>query len=130
MKSIFGFISLVVVSSFTLCLKEPINFEYKYKVISASNSPYDIQQAYIYKEKLIEQYEKLVFNFEQRDYQQIIKDNISSFEFSSCCNAYYNGKINLIIGKGLGLTFSGDLKHNICDENAIREKFYIFEIFN
>ena len=81
-------------------------------------------------ENLIEQYEKLVFNFEQRDYQQIIKDNISSFEFSSCCNAYYNGKINLIIGKGLGLTFSGDLKHNICDENAIREKFYIFEIFN
>ena len=94
MKSIFGFISLVAVSSFTLCLKEPINFEYKYKVISASNSPTDIQQAYIYKEKLIEQYEKLVFNFEQRDYQQIIKDNISSFEFSSCCNAYYNGKIN------------------------------------
>ena len=124
MKSIFGFISLVVVSSFTLCLKEPINFEYKYKVISASNSPTDIQQAYIYKEKLIEQYEKLVFNFEERDYQQIIKDNISSFEF------YYNGKINLIIGKGLGLTFSGDLKHNICDENAIHEKFYIFEIFN
>ena len=78
MKSIFGFISLVVVSSFTLCLKEPINFEYKYKVISASNSPTDIQQAYIYKEKLIEQYEKLVFNFEERDYQQIIKDNISS----------------------------------------------------
>ena len=90
MKSIFGFISLVVVSSFTLCLKEPINFEYKYKVISASNSPTDIQQAYIYKEKLIEQYEKLVFNFEQRDYQQIIKDNISSFEFSSCCNASFS----------------------------------------
>ena len=34
MKSIFGFISLVVVSSFTLCLKEPINFEYKYKAAS------------------------------------------------------------------------------------------------
>lgn len=130
MKSFFAFVSMAVVSSVAVCLNEPISFEYKYKVISNSNHPFDVKEAYNYKEKLIDQYESLVFGYQERDYQTIIKQNLNLFEFSEDCSCYYNGQIVLVIGNGTGLTLEGDLRHNVCDENAIREKFYIFELFN
>lgn len=130
MKTFLQFTSMMAISMATLCLNNPITFEYKYKVVSASNNPFDLQEAYTLKEKLIDQYESLVFGYQERDYSTIIRQNINLFEFTDDCSSFYNGQIVLIIGNGKGISLTGDLKHNICDENAIREKFYIFELFN
>ena len=35
----------------------------------------------------------------------------------------------VIIGNGLGPIYKGKLRKNECDESVIREKFYIFELF-
>lgn len=119
-------------SLFTLAMviQEPISFDYSYRVIANSSSFSDIQKAYLYKEQLIDLYEDLVFEYEERDYQNIIMVNIDKFCFDDTCHSYYNGSIVLIIGHGVGTTLTGNLKRNVCDESVIREKFYIFELFN
>lgn len=109
---------------------EPINFQYQYRVVGNSYHPFDQNQIYFYKEKLIDNYEKLVFGFEEREYGSIIENNISSFEFdNNCIASYQKGEIILIIGNGLGPLYKGKLRRNECDESVIREKFYIFELF-
>ncbi len=117
------------VSTVMISVQEPVSFTYEYKIVSNSNSPEDIVKTYLYKEKLIETYEDLVFDFASRDHQTIIINNIDKFVFDSECHCFYNGKINLVIGKGIGVTLEGKLKQNICDESVINEKFYIFELF-
>ena len=116
-------------STLVITIQEPVSFSYEYKVISNSSSPSDVIEAYLYKEKLIELYEELVFDFSSRDHQTIIINNIDKFFFDKTCHSYYNGKINLIIGKGVGPALQGKLKQDICDESVIHEKFYIFELF-
>lgn len=111
-------------------LQEPITFDYSYKVIANSSSVRDVQIAYLYKESLIKLYESLTFEYEERDYQSIIINNLDKFCFDETCHCYYNGTINLIIGQGVGVTLKGQLKKNACDESVIHEKFYIFELFN
>lgn len=117
------------ISTVMITIQEPVSFTYEYKIVSNSNSPEDIVKTYLYKEKLIETYEDLVFDFDNRDHQTIIINNIDKFVFDNECHCFYNGKINLVIGKGIGVTLEGKLKQNICDESVINEKFYIFELF-
>lgn len=116
-------------STVMMSVHEPVCFSYQYNVVSNSNSPDDVIKTYLYKEQLIDLYEDLVFDFSSRDHQTIIRNNIDKFCFDSTCHSYYNGKINLVIGKGLGVSLQGKLKQDICDESVIREKFYIFELF-
>ena len=116
-------------STVMMCVDNPSSFSYEYNIVSNSNTPEDIIKTYLYKEQLIDLYEDLVFDFASRDHQTIIRNNINKFCFDSTCHSFYNGKINLVIGKGLGVSLQGKLKQDICDESVIREKFYIFELF-
>ena len=125
-KMLIPFISLLGVGT----ISEPLNFQYQYKVVGNSYHPFDQNQIYFYKEKLIDTYEYLVFGFDEREHGNIIKNNIDSFVFDDyCIAAYQEGQIVLIIGNGLGPIYKGKLRKNECDENVIREKFYIFELF-
>ena len=125
-KMLIPFISLLGVGT----ISEPLNFQYQYKVVGNTYHPFDQTQIYFYKEKLIDTYEYLVFGFDEREHGNIIKNNIDSFVFDdNCIAAYQEGQIVLIIGNGLGPIYKGKLRKNECDENVIREKFYIFELF-
>ena len=125
-KMLIPFISLLGVGT----ISEPLNFQYQYKVVGYSYHPFDQNQIYFYKEKLIDTYEYLVFGFDEREHGNIIKNNIDSFVFDdNCISAYQEGQIVLIIGIGLGPIYKGKLRKNECDESVIREKFYIFELF-
>lgn len=123
-------IGVSLVSMTVLTLNEPISFSYTYKVIGASNNIIDVKNAYLYKERLIDTYEDLVFDYSSNEHQKIIEDNLDKFRFDEHCYVHYNGTIILIIDQGLGYTLEGKLKKNVCDEETKNEKFYIFELFN
>lgn len=126
-------LTLVVplVSTVFMVSKSPETFDYKYKIIANSYHPVDDMNVYNYKEKLINKYQELCFSHLEREYTEIIVNNINSFCFdSNCVSSYKDGGILLIIGNGNGRTYTGNLKKNECDESVIREKFYIYELFN
>ena len=126
LKMLLPIISLLGVET----LMEPLNFQYQYKVVGNSYHPFDQNQIYFYKEKLIDNYEYLVFGFDEKEHGNIIKNNIDTFVFDdNCIASYQQGQIILIIGNGLGPIYKGKLRKNECDESVIREKFYIFELF-
>ena len=124
-------ISLVSsVSTCVLMMQSPISFEYRYEIIANSYHPFDQACIYEYKEKLIDVYEELCFTHLEREYQDIIINNIHLFEFDdSIVASYYNGAIVLVVGNGTGNTYKGKLKRNSCDESAIREKFFYIWTF-
>ena len=76
-------------------------------------------------------YTELCFEYLERDYQDIIIENIDLFKFDEYCYPdYKNGAIIIVIGNGNGPTYKGDLRKNSCDGSVVREKFYIYELFN
>ena len=128
---ISGLLSCVaLLSAVGGALNEPVSFTYTYRIVGNSYHPADQTSLYYYKEQLIDQYEALVFGNEEREYPDILKKNIGTFRFDDqCIPAYSNGSLLLVIGNGNGMTIKGNLRRNGCDENVIREKFYIFELF-
>ena len=73
---------------------------------------------------------QLCFEYLERDYQDIIIENIDLFKFDEYCYPdYKNGAIIIVIGNGNGPTYKGDLRKNSCDGSVVREKFYIYELF-
>ena len=122
--------SITLISTIAVCTQEPVSFSYTYKVIGASRSVDDIKNTYFYKEKLIETYENLVFEYSKNDHQTIIVNNLDMFKFDEHCSVYYNGTIVLLIDQGLGYVLEGKLKTNVCDEEAKNEKYFILELFS
>ena len=58
-------------------------------------------------------------------------NNNQLFKIDENCRAYYaSGTIVVLVGDGKGLTITGDLRYDTCDETVIRTKIYIFDIFN
>ena len=121
-----------VLTVFTSVKKVDTSFKYMYSFRASSYSPLDEGTLYTYKEKLIDIYEDLCLNVEERYHEQLIRNNIKLFSFnSSSITAFYsNGMINVVIGKGKGSKIQGRLRKNSCDNEVIREKIYIFDILN
>ena len=120
-----------MVSTVAMSTATSTSFQYQYRITANSNHPFEYASVYSYREKLIAQYESLCFSHSERDYQDILMQNISSFRFDEFCTpSYYNGELRLIIGNGLGRTYTGKLKKNACDEETVHEKLYIYELFH
>ncbi|MGN1295523.1 MAG: hypothetical protein ACI4U5_03865 [Bacilli bacterium] len=116
---------------FTSVKTNETSFKYMYSIRAASYSPLDEGTLYTYKEKLIDIYENLCLDVDERYHEQLIKNNIKLFSFNSAATSYYaNGMINVVIGKGKGSKIQGRLRKNSCDNEVIREKIYIFDILN
>lgn len=107
------------------------NFKYNYQIKANSYAPRDSLNLYYYKEMLIDKYEELVFTLKEEYVSDFLSTNISQFKFDDKCNPkYMNGSIILTIGEGKGSVIEGKLRINSCDTSVIREKIYIFDIFN
>lgn len=116
---------------FTSVKKNETTFKYMYSIRAASYSLLDEGTLYTYKEKLIDIYEDLCLDVDEKYHEQLIKNNIKLFSFSSEITSFYSsGMINVIIGKGKGSKIQGRLRKNSCDNEVIREKIYIFDIIN
>lgn len=105
-------------------------FQYRYQVIANSNSVSDLYDLYEYKERLIDTYEKLLLTVDDNYRQEYLTKRISSFNYKDAVTRYVNGVIVQIIGDGLGRNVSGSLRVSECDMEPVREKFFIFELFN
>lgn len=109
---------------------EPYNFAYKFMIITNSYSLEDQKRGFDIKEKLINEYEYLCFDINEKYHKDIIKSHISDFKFEKDISSYYsNGQIVLRIGNGIGYVIKGNLRKTKCDDSVIDEKIYFFEIF-
>lgn len=114
----------------TGAIKEEKPFQYAYEIRANSYAIKDSVNLYYYKENLIDIYENLVFDLDARYHQAAIECNLNLFKIDESTTPYYKeGRILLIIGKGKGEQIKGRLRKNACDEDVIREKYYLFDIF-
>ena len=105
-------------------------FLYKYEIKAASNSTKDLYDLYSYKEHLIEKYEKILLTTDAKFKNEYLNSYIETFDYKEAKTKYVNGVIIQTIGKGYGQKITGDFRVSECDEKPIREKFYIFDLFN
>lgn len=123
-------VAVTLLGTISVRMQTSVSFQYTYTIITNSYYPNDEINGYYYKEKLIDCYEDLVFSHEEREYQDLIINNIDKFKFDDNCYPYYhNGSIVILIGDAQGLRINGHLRKNECDEGVIREKIYIFDLF-
>lgn len=127
-----GFLISTLTSGIVLLssLASSSSFKYLYQIKANSYTPKDTIKLYYYKEKLIDKYEQLAFSLKNEYLHQTIKQNISDFNFDdNCIASYVNGVIILTLGEGKGNVIEGKLRQNSCDNSVIREKIFIFELF-
>jgi hypothetical protein len=106
------------------------DFEYKYTVVANSNKVDDLMYMYRVKEKLIDKYEGLVFNINEKYHKQTIMDNLDYFDGKDYDVLYKNDAIYIVIGDGNGKSISGDLRRNSCDSKPVRVQFFFSKFFN
>lgn len=121
--------TLALVGSTMLNLSsEP--FKYKYEITANSNSAGDVYNLYDYKERLIDVYDEHFLALNEQKREEKLVNEISLFELDSSCRAYYaSGTIVVLVGDASGMTISGDLRSDSCDETVLRTKIFIFDIF-
>ena len=106
-------------------------FKYKYEITASNKTAGEVYKLYEYKEKLIDIYDKHFLFLNETKREEKLINNIDLFEFNDDCRSYYvSGTIVLLIGDAKGMTITGDLRTNSCDETVIRTKVFIFDIFN
>lgn len=128
-KLLLSLISPLVVF-FSSLSNNGTSFRYQYQIKANSFSPKDSIDLYYYKEKLIDKYEEIAFSISQDNLLFILENSISEFKFDDkCYPSLKNGTIILTIGYGKGGIIKGNLRYNICDEEVIREKIYLLDIF-
>lgn len=106
------------------------NFNYQFEIRTNSYSPLDEASGYYYKEKLIDKVEYQLFTLEEKEHTYYIINHIDDYKFYDDVNVSYQmGTLCVVIGEGKGIVIRGKFRKNICDENVIREKYYILELF-
>lgn len=116
------------VSAFASLSSEP--FKYKYEITANSNHATDIYSLYDYKEKLIDIYDANFLLLNEKEREKKLISNINLFCLDNNCRSYYaSGTIVVLVGNASGMTISGDLRKNSCDETVIRTKIILFDIF-
>lgn len=128
MKKVLSLLSVVFLSS-TGSSKDT-DFEYKYTVVADSNDVNDLMYMYRVKENLIDKYESLVFNINEKYHKGTIIDNLDYFDGKDYEAYYKNDSIYIVIGEGKGKSISGDLRRNSCDTKPVRVQFFFSEFFN
>ena len=102
----------------------------KYEIRYSTNSTKDLYDLYSYKEHLIETYEKVLLTTDSSFKNEYLNSYIETFDYKDAVTNYVTGVIIQTIVIGYGKNISGDLRVSECDEEPIREKFYIFDLFN
>ncbi len=111
-------------------LPEDELFKYEYEVRASSNSFNDQMMLYTYKKFLISTFEKLIFDVGEENHFDVLKKNLDLFDIENKCSAYIKyGTLVLVVGAGLGPSIRGRLRKNICDEDPVDTRFFIFDIF-
>lgn len=128
MKKFLSLLSVVLLGS-SGGVKEN-EFEYSYTIVSSSNSVSDLMEMYKIKEKMIDNYEGLVFNINENYHKQTIIDNLELFSGSNYRAYYKNDELYIVIGDGNGKAISGDLRRNSCDSKPVRVQFFFSEFFS
>ena len=106
-------------------------FKYKYEITGNSKTASEIYDLYTYKEKLIDIYDKNFLALSEKKREVKLINEIDLFNMDDKCRSYYvSGTIVVLIGEAKGMTITGDLRSNSCDETVIRTKVFIFDIFN
>lgn len=124
-------ISLIALSVVGVSKLSSEPFKYKYEITGNSKSANDIYNLYEYKEKLIDIYDEHFLALNDTEREKKLINNNQLFKIDENCRAYYaSGTIVVLVGDGKGLTITGDLRYDTCDETVIRTKIYIFDIFN
>ncbi|MDD6302653.1 MAG: hypothetical protein PUA56_05110 [Bacillales bacterium] len=106
------------------------SFNYKFEIKTNSINPIDEAAGYYYKENMIDKYEKYFFTLDKSLHAKFVEENLDFFALSD--DAYVTkqfGTIHICLGKGNGFTIKGAFRKNECDEEVIREKCYIFDLF-
>lgn len=130
MKKLIPLLLLLTTLSVSFKDNKSTKFLYKYEIRAATNSTKDLYDLYSYKEHLIETYEKVLLTTDSSFKNEYLNSYIETFDYKDAVTKYVNGVIIQKIGKGFGKKISGDLRVSECDEEPIREKFYIFDLFN
>jgi hypothetical protein len=128
MKKFLSLLSVVLLGSSGSV--EEKDFEYKYTVVADSNDVDDLMYMYRVKEKLIDKYEGLIFNVNEKYHKQTIIDNLEYFDGEDYETYYKDESIYIVIGDGKGKSISGDLRRNSCDSKPVRVQFFFSKFFN
>ena len=105
-------------------------FNYQFEIRTNSYSPLDEASGYYYKEQLIDKVEYQLFTLDEREHNYYIINHLDEYKFYDDVKVNYQmGTICVTIGEGKGMLIKGKFKKNVCDENVIREKYYILELF-
>ena len=105
-------------------------FKYQYEIKTNSYNPLDDSAGYYYKEKMIDRMEHLIFLIEEKDRSNYIFNHLEEFKFSDDAKVTYQmGIVCVTLGEGKGRIIKGQFRKNECDEQVIREKYYILELF-
>ena len=106
------------------------SFEYKYQIKTNSYSPLDDAAGYYYKEQMIDKFEYELFTLDSSDHTNYIINNLDHFKLTDDAEVSYQmGTICITLGEGKGKIIKGQFRKNECDEQVIREKYYILELF-
>ena len=74
--------------------------------------------------------EHLIFLIEEKDRSNYIFNHLEEFKFSDDAKVTYQmGIVCVTLGEGKGRIIKGQFRKNECDEQVIREKYYILELF-
>lgn len=122
---------IVLMVSLFLCgfTSEKKEFTYKYEVILNSNDTKDVIRGYLYKEYLIDQYNKIINYLDPSLHTSAVINNIDLFAREGSYSKYSDGKIIIYIGNANGDVITGTLKTNSCDTSVVRVKFFFSKFF-
>ena len=125
-------ISIVILSfSILFCgfMSTQKSFSYEYEIILNSDDNRDVINGYIYKEYIINEYNRLINGLDDSLVSSAVINNIERFSMDGSYSKYINGKIVVFIGNATGSIIKGSLKKNSCDNSNIRVKFFFSKFF-
>ena len=125
-------ISVIVLSfSILFCgfMSTQKSFSYEYEIILNSDDNKDVISGYLYKEHLVNEYNRLISGLDDSLISSAVINNIERFSMDGGYSEYINGKIVVFIGKANGSVIKGNLKKNSCDNSSIRVKFFFSKFF-
>ena len=105
-------------------------FKYKYQIKTNSYNPLDEAAGYYYKEEMIDKFEYELFSLSKENHTNYVVNNLEHFKLCDDAQVSYQmGTICVTLGNGQGKIIKGEFRKNECDEQVIREKYYILELF-
>jgi len=129
MKRVLSLVSIVFLSSMG-SVSTKNDFDYSYTVVADSNSASDLLYMYNVKEKIIDNYESLIFNVNENYHKQTILDNLNYFSGSDYTAHYKEESLYIVIGEGKGKSIRGSLRKNSCDSKPVRVQLFFSKFFN